>query len=148
MTVLPVAAMSDLVAQEDHLDFLELPTHASLLVWMNNGKAPFTDLAFGQAIRMATNKLCVVIEAYQGFGMPASTGLVPNQLVLWHNADLEQVTFDIEGARRILEEAGYGWVTQSRLHCPPNRQVAPATARLLPGDGQSRRPRPHSACFA
>jgi peptide/nickel transport system substrate-binding protein len=119
--VLPVATMSDLAAQEDHLDFLELPTHASQLVWVNNQKAPFTDVAFRHALRMATNKQRIAIEAYQGFGVQASSGPVPNQLKRWHNADLEQVPFDIDGARAILEEAGYGWDGQGRLHFPPNR---------------------------
>ncbi|MEM9231901.1 MAG: ABC transporter substrate-binding protein [Pseudomonadota bacterium] len=117
--VLPVAAMSDLAAREDSLDFIELPTHASQLVWVNNEKAPFTDLAFRKALRMATHNQRVGIEAFQGFFIPAGAGPVPNQLALWHDASVQPDAFDIEGARAILEEAGYGWDSQGRLHYPP-----------------------------
>lgn len=118
-TVLPVSAMSDLALQHDHLDFMEIPTHAAQLVWVNNEKAPFTDLAFREALRMATNKQRVVIEALQGFSNIADSGPVPNRLERWHNADLEAIPFDIEGARQILADAGYGWDSSGRLHYPP-----------------------------
>lgn len=120
-TVLPVAAMSDLSMQYDHLDFMEIPTHASQLVWVNNQDAPFDDLAFREALRMATNKQRVVIEALQGFSILAGSGPVPNQLERWHHPELEAIAFDIDGARQILADAGYGWDSAGRLHYPPAR---------------------------
>ena len=33
-------------------------------------------------------------------------------------ADLPEITFDIEAARKVLEEAGYGWDAEGRLHYP------------------------------
>ncbi|MHA6692991.1 ABC transporter substrate-binding protein [Devosia sp. A449] len=119
-TVLPVAAMSDLAAQEASLDFLEIPSHGSLLVWLNNQKAPFTDLAFREALRLATNKQRAAVEGWLGFAVPAGEGSVPTQLGMWHNPDLKPIPFDIDAARATLEAAGYGWDAQGRLHYPPN----------------------------
>ncbi|KKB86400.1 hypothetical protein VW29_02195 [Devosia limi DSM 17137] len=119
-TVLPVAAMSDLAVQEASLDFLEIPSHGSLLVWLNNEKAPFTDLAFREALRLATNKQRAAIEGWLGFAVPAGEGSVPTQLGMWHNSDLAPIPFDIDAARATLEAAGYGWDAQGRLHYPPN----------------------------
>lgn len=119
-TVLPVATMSDMAEQNDHLEFLEVPSHSTMFVWLNNEREPYTDVEFRRALRMASNKQRVVIEGWQGFGAVASEGNVPAALGRWHNSDLEQIPFDVEGARAILEEAGYGWDSQGRLHYPVN----------------------------
>jgi peptide/nickel transport system substrate-binding protein len=119
-TVLPVATMSDLAAQHDFLEFVEVPSHSTMFVWLNNEKAPFTDTAFRLALRMASNKQRVVIEGWQGFGTVAGEGNVPTALGRWYNSEIEPIPFDIEGARAILEEAGYGWDDEGRLHFPPS----------------------------
>lgn len=116
--VLPVAAMSDLAAQNDFLDFMEIPSHGSMLVWLNNQKEPFTDPAFRKALRMATSKERAAIEGWLGFAVPAGEGPVPTQLGQWHNPNLPAIPFDIEGARKVLADAGYGWDAQGRLHYP------------------------------
>lgn len=119
-TVLPVATMSDLADQNDFLSFMEVPSHSTMFVWLNNEKAPFSDPAFRKALRAATNKQRVVIEGWQGFGIVAGEGNVPTPLARWHNPDLPVVEFDVEAARAILEEAGYGWDGSGRLHAPAN----------------------------
>ncbi|TRW99488.1 hypothetical protein FNJ84_02100 [Paracoccus sp. M683] len=116
--VLPVAAMSDLAAQNEQLDFLEIPSHGSMLVWLNNQKAPFTDIAFRKALRAATAKDRAAIEGWLGFAVPAGEGPVPKQIGIWYNPDLPEIAFDVEAARKILEDAGYGWDDQGRLHYP------------------------------
>ncbi|MRX50553.1 hypothetical protein GI374_08870 [Paracoccus sp. S-4012] len=118
-TVLPVATMNDLAMQNDHLEFIEVPSHSTMFVWLNNEKAPFDDRAFRMALRTASNKQRVVIEGWQGFGIPAAEGQVPRVLGRWHNGELEQIEFDVEAARAILEEAGYGWDSRGALHYPP-----------------------------
>jgi peptide/nickel transport system substrate-binding protein len=117
-TVLPVAAMSDLAAQEEFLEFQEIPSHGTLMAWVNNAGAPYTDKAFRRALRMATSKRRAAVEGWLGFAVEAGEGNVPRQLGKWHNADLPEIPFDIEGARAILAEAGYGWDSDGRLHYP------------------------------
>lgn len=116
--VLPVAAMSDLAAQNDHLDFLEIPSHGSMLIWLNNEKAPFTDPAFRTAMRQATAKDRAAIEGWLGFAVPAAEGPVPSQIGIWYNSELPTIAFDVEAAKATLAEAGYGWDASGRLHYP------------------------------
>ena len=118
-TVLPVASMDDLARQNAHLNFLEIPSHSSMFVWLNNQKAPFDDPAFRRALRQATNKQRVMIEGWQGFASVAGEGPVPRALGRWHNPDLEPIPFDVEAARATLAAAGYGWDAAGRLHMPP-----------------------------
>lgn len=119
-TVLPVASMSDIAQQNDSLEFIEVPSHGSLYVWVNNEKEPFNDRAFRMALRTASDKNRVMIEGWQGFAIPASEGPVPRALGKWYNSEIEPIEFDVEAARAILEEAGYGWDSDGRLHYPVN----------------------------
>lgn len=116
--VLPVASMDDLARQNSFLDFMEIPSHGTMLIWLNNQKAPFTDPAFRKAVRIATSKERAAIEGWLGFAVPAGEGPVPKQLGMWYNSDLPEIAFDIEAARKVLEEAGYGWDASGKLHFP------------------------------
>jgi peptide/nickel transport system substrate-binding protein len=118
-TVLPVATMEQLGQSEDHLDFELAPTFSTKTVWVNHEKAPFNDLQFRKALKFATDKERIVLEGFLGFGSPAGEGIVPTALGKWYNSDLEVVPFDIEQARKVLQDAGYGWDSDGRLHFPP-----------------------------
>jgi peptide/nickel transport system substrate-binding protein len=120
-TVLPVASMSDLAQQEDFLEFIEIPSHGSLLVWLNNEKAPFTDEAFRKALRIATPKQRVANEGWLGFAVPAGEGQVPMQIGIWHNKELPKIGFDTQAARKLLQDAGYGWDSSGQLHYPKKK---------------------------
>ena len=43
---------------------------------------------------------------------------MPIALGRWHNSDIEQIAFDVDAARAILEEAGYTWDGEGRLVMP------------------------------
>ena len=45
---------------------------------------------------------------------------MPAALDKWHNTELEVIPYDIEKARQVLQDAGYGWDDDGRLHFPPN----------------------------
>jgi peptide/nickel transport system substrate-binding protein len=121
-TVLPSATMEQLAQSEDHLEFLASQSFSTLTVWVNHQKAPFNDLSFRKALRLATDKERVALEGWIGFSVPAGEGNVPIGLGAWHNPNLEKIPFDIDAARKVLEEAGYGWDSDGRLHLPPAAQ--------------------------
>jgi peptide/nickel transport system substrate-binding protein len=116
--VLPSSSMERLSEEEDHLDFQEIEVFNTIMVWVNHEVRPFDDLEFRRALRMATNKERVALEGWLGFARPAGAGNVPEALGDWYNPDLEEIPYDIEGARQVLEEAGYGWDGDGRLHMP------------------------------
>ncbi|HET9902303.1 MAG TPA: ABC transporter substrate-binding protein [Xanthobacteraceae bacterium] len=119
--VLPAATMKELSESEDSLGFLTAQTINTTTVWVNHQKAPFNDLAFRKALRLATDRERVALEAWLGFAIPAGEGNVPIGLGKWHNADLEKIPFDVQKARQVLKEAGYGWDSSGRLHMPAKK---------------------------
>ncbi|MPZ59897.1 MAG: hypothetical protein GEU93_01100 [Propionibacteriales bacterium] len=116
--VLPAASMQDLAEEEDHLEFMEYPSFNTITVWMNHEKPPFDDYEFRRALRLATDKERVALEGWLGFAETAGEGNVPTALGEWHNPELEEIQFDLEQARQALEDAGYGWDDDGRLHFP------------------------------
>jgi peptide/nickel transport system substrate-binding protein len=118
-TVQPVATMEQLGQSEDHLSFELTPSFSTTGVWVNNEKAPFNDLQFRRALKFASDKERSALEGWLGFAVPAGEGIVPTALGKWYNTDLEVVPYSIDQARKVLEEAGYGWDSDGRLHFPP-----------------------------
>lgn len=117
-TVLPVATMEQLGQSEDHLGFEISPSFSTLTVWVNHEKAPFNDLQFRRALKLATDKERVALEGWLGFAVVGGEGIVPEALGKWHNTDLEVIPFDVEMAKQVLKDAGYGLDSDGRLHFP------------------------------
>jgi peptide/nickel transport system substrate-binding protein len=120
-SVLPVATEKQLAESTKFLGFVPVKTFNTITVWMNDTKAPFTDLAFRKALRLATDRDRVALEGWLGFAEPAAEGIVPAALGDWHNSKLKKIPFDLKKARETLKEAGYGWDSEGRLHFPPNK---------------------------
>ncbi len=57
-------------------------------------------------------------EVLGGMAVLSSTPITPVN-AYWHNADLPKPKFDPERARAMLEEAGFTWDAEGRLHFPP-----------------------------
>ena len=117
-TILPVATMEQVANEEDHLGFELTPSFSTITVWVNHEQPPYNDFAFRKALRLATDKERVALEGWLGFAVVAGEGNVPAALGKWHKDDLEPIPFDIEAARKVLEDAGYGWDSDGRLHFP------------------------------
>jgi peptide/nickel transport system substrate-binding protein len=91
--------------------------------------SPFRDYHFRHAIAHTYDWSTIVDVILQGFG-EAGTGTIAPGNTFWHNPDipseeLEEGTphwhqFDLDLARQILEDAGYRWDDQGRLHYPEN----------------------------
>lgn len=60
----------------------------------------------------------IVDEIYAGKAVLTATPITPVN-AFWHNADLPKPKFDPAKAREILEEAGFTWDSEGRLHFPP-----------------------------
>lgn len=118
-TVLPVATMEQLGQTEDQLGFILTPSFSTTGVWMNHEKAPFNDLQFRKALKLATDKERSALEGWLGYAVVAGEGVVPTALDKWHNTDLVPIPYDIDQARQVLKDAGYGWDSDGRLHFPP-----------------------------
>lgn len=84
----------------------------------NHRRQPMNDPAFRLAVSMAVGKDQIVNNIYKGFASVADS-VVSVALDYWHAPDLEGYpTSDIEGARSVLEAAGYSWDNEGHLLYP------------------------------
>lgn len=116
--MLVTASAQQLGQSQDHLTWEEIPTHGTRTVVVNHDKPLFQDYAVRQALRLATDKQRIIREATLGIGRAAGEGPIPIVMEYWYKPNLEEWGFDIEKARQILSDAGYGWDDQGRIHFP------------------------------
>jgi peptide/nickel transport system substrate-binding protein len=74
-------------------------------IYMNFGKPVFQDLAVRQALYAAMDKDNIIGKVYYGVHTPTQSYLADKSWA--YNADLEPHAFDIEGAKKILDDAGW-----------------------------------------
>ena len=80
-------------------------------------ESPLTELAVRQAIGMAIDKAALIETFYGGRGSPADMFIPPSSG--WFDAvsaGVEPDTFDPEGARQLLEDAGFGEDNPATVH--------------------------------
>jgi peptide/nickel transport system substrate-binding protein len=79
--------------------------------YIKNGKRDprltwFTDLKFLRAMAHAIDKESMVLNCLNGYGKPAVAEISPENK-LYHNPELIDYPYDLERAKRMLDEAGY-----------------------------------------
>ncbi len=99
-------------------------------VWIgpNIAKKPFDDIRVRQAIRLAIDVPAIIAAAYNGAVEPAYSLEAPGILGFWKDAPKRER--DVEGAKRLLGEAGQGGGFSTRLTVL-NKAVPQATAAVV-----------------
>jgi len=94
-------------AMGDHVFSWRIPTTTVNHVGFNTQRGPLQDARVRRALTMATPRQDILDVAAEGNGMLAVGPVGPNVM---HSAvnDLEALPFDMDAARALLEEAGYG----------------------------------------
>jgi len=95
---------------------------------------PFKDARVRLALSKAINRKAIVDRVMEGFAIPAGNLVSPP--VFGHADALKPETYDPEGAKKLLAEAGYADGFTLTLYAPNNRyvnddQVAQAVAQML-----------------
>jgi peptide/nickel transport system substrate-binding protein len=95
---------------------------------------PFKDARVRLAISKAINRPAIAERVMEGFAVPASNLVSPP--IFGHVAALKPEPHDVEGARKLLAEAGFPEGFGITLHAPNNRyvndeQIAQAVAQML-----------------
>jgi peptide/nickel transport system substrate-binding protein len=86
------------------------------------GKNPFADKRVRQAMSMAIDREAIKRNIMRGLSVPAGLMVAPG--VNGYDAALDTpVKQDVEGAKKLLADAGYPDGFEVRLNCPNNRYV-------------------------
>ncbi len=103
--------------------FIGLDQHSPELLYSNvKGRNPFKDLRVRQALNMAVDRETIKRVTMRGLSIPAALMIAPG--VHGHTAELDKVApANIEGAKKLLAEAGYPNGFEFGLDCPNNRYV-------------------------
>jgi len=86
---------------------------------MNSAHKPFDDPRVRKAIAMALDKPALVEVALYGQGTPTHTMIPPSHP--YYNKDIPIAAPDLEGARKLLAEAGYPNGFEATLYLPNGR---------------------------
>ena len=86
------------------------------------GKNPFKDIRVRKALNIAVDREAIRRVTMRGLSQPAAIMVAPS--VHGWSADIDKVSpVDIEGAKKLLAEAGYPNGFSFQLDCPNNRYV-------------------------
>jgi len=86
----------------------------------NLRRPPFDDVAFRQALNMATNKRAIRSVVWKGFASIADSFVSP-ALEFWYNPEIPKWEYNIQAARDHLAKAGYSWDRDGRLLYPAGK---------------------------
>jgi peptide/nickel transport system substrate-binding protein len=95
---------------------------------------PFKDLRVRLALSKAINRQGIADRVMEGLALPAANPVPPS--VIGHDPNLKPEPYDVEGAKKLLAEAGYPNGFTLTLSTPNNRyindeQVAQAVAQMF-----------------
>lgn len=108
-----------LAERESHLTVVSVPDFGYYHMTPNLRRAPFNDVNARRAMAHAVDKVTMVNVLLDGRGEPGSSVVAPIN-GFWHNPDVERFEYDLDRARQILEDAGYWWDADGRIHFPNN----------------------------
>ena len=94
----------------------------------NVTEAPFDNVKVRKALTMAINKPAIIDAVYQGAGQ-AAKNLIPPTMWSYNNAVADD-TYDVEGAKKLLAEAGVTTLTTDLWAMPVSRPYNPNAQRV------------------
>lgn len=103
---------------------VEFPDAESYLIHYNLRRPPFDDVHIRRALTSAIPRDLIVSAVLDGGG-GHTFSLVPENNDFWHNEDVERLDFDMDRARMILEDAGFTWDKEGRIHYPEDYEPRP-----------------------
>jgi peptide/nickel transport system substrate-binding protein len=103
--------------------FIGMDQHSPELLYSNiKGKNPFKDVRVRKALNISVDREAIKRVTMRGLSIPAAIMVAPG--VHGHTVDLDKVSApDLEGAKKLLAEAGYPNGFEFGLDCPNNRYV-------------------------
>ncbi|MGB3336257.1 MAG: ABC transporter substrate-binding protein [Devosia sp.] len=128
--VIPYPAPADvpMLQANENLNVLEQEGLNIGYMSYNVTEAPFDNVKVRKALSMAIDKQAIVDAVYQGAGQVAKN-LIPPTMWSYNNA-VEDDTYDVEGAKALLAEAGVTELTTDLWAMPVSRPYNPNAQRV------------------
>jgi peptide/nickel transport system substrate-binding protein len=93
------------------------PDHGFYTLSYHTRRPPLDDPAFRRAIDYLIPRELMIEAIFSGFGEPGGSVIAPANK-FWHNPNVKPSPEDINQAKKILQDAGYWWDRQGKLHYP------------------------------
>jgi peptide/nickel transport system substrate-binding protein len=106
-----------LAEDEDNLTVVNAPDFGYYHLTWNLREEPFDDVAVRQALSHAIDKGTIIDVLLDGRGEPGTSVVAPSNPT-WHNPDITAYDYDLDRAREILQDAGYGWNEEGQIVRP------------------------------
>lgn len=131
----PSPADLDSIRADDNLKMDELAGLNVGYLAYNTNTAPFDNVRVRQALNMAMNKESIIESVFEGNADPATNPIPPT---MWsYNENIEDDAYDIEAAKKILEEEGVKDLKMKIWAMPVQRPYMPnarRTAEIMQAD--------------
>jgi peptide/nickel transport system substrate-binding protein len=101
-----------------HISVVETDDIGFIMITPYLAKMPWRDVELRRALHHAIDKEFIVNTLMGGYGVLGKNTIIAPANKFWHNPNMPEVQFDLNKARKILEEAGYGWDKEGRLLYP------------------------------
>jgi peptide/nickel transport system substrate-binding protein len=103
--------------------FIGMDQHSNELKYSDvKGKNPFKDIRVRRALNMSVDREAIRRVTMRGLALPAAIMVAPG--VHGHTPDIDKaMSQDVDGAKKLLAEAGYPSGFTFQLDCPNNRYV-------------------------
>jgi peptide/nickel transport system substrate-binding protein len=102
--------------------FIGLDQGSDELKYGSSGPNPFKDIRVRRALNMAVDRATIQRTIMRGLSIPAGLMIAPGVNGYSTTAD-KSMPFDIEGAKKLLADAGFPNGFEFTLDCPNNRYV-------------------------
>jgi peptide/nickel transport system substrate-binding protein len=93
------------------------PSHAPREIRFNVTLPPFDDVNVRKAFSMAVDRKQLVNTLLDGAATPGNDAYISPKLS-WADPSIKVPEFDLAGARKLLQQAGYTWDSSGKLHYP------------------------------
>jgi peptide/nickel transport system substrate-binding protein len=93
------------------------PDHGFYTLSYHVRRPPLDDPAFRRALDYLMPRKLMIEAIFSGFGEPGGSVISPANK-FWHNPNVKPSPEDINQAKKMLQDAGYWWDKQGKLHYP------------------------------
>ena len=107
------------------------PTNLVQALFLNNDKAPFDNADVRRALNMAMNPKEIIDSVFGGYGNEIGSHFIPAFKLYYDETTKDIYQFDVEGAKKLLADAGYPDGFTFEITAPSNYEPHCKTAEVL-----------------